>query len=131
MPVAWQPDFSISPEIDDEHRTLLAVAGECAGLEKAGHSEVAVRRLAELLEHVATHFYDEEVLMRRVGFPWYDRHRAEHEAIARATFEFASGFPQCTPAIRDVGKLAKRFVKHLATSDLAIARFIGQCPRAE
>ena len=131
MPLAWQPHFSISPEIDAEHRMLLAVAGECAGFEKSGDTERVVQRLTGLLEHVATHFYDEEVLMRRVGFPGYERHRAEHEAIAGAVFECASRFPHYAPGRHEAAKLARRLVRHLATSDHAIAFFMRQCPTSK
>ena len=94
---------------------------------ETGIPETNAERMAELLEHVATHFYTEEVFMRRIGFPGYEQHKAEHEVIARAAFVLAEQFSTSGLGLAGIADFAARSLKtHLVKSDSAIAYFIRQ-----
>ena len=55
------------PEIDDQHKEFLEIVARCGvATSVCGSPEVMVERMAELLEHVATHFHTEEVLRRSI-----------------------------------------------------------------
>ena len=121
-------NFSISPEIDEDHRNLFEILARCeTGTHEQEQPEANAARMAELLEHVAMHFYTEEVFMRRIGFPGFERHKAEHEAIARAAFALAEQFLTTGLAVAEIVDSAARSLKtHLVKSDSAIACFIHQ-----
>jgi hemerythrin len=121
-----KPENRISPEIDEEHRMFFEIVARCAACTTArvGPEIVAVR-MAELLEHVATHFHTEEVLMRSIGFPEYASHKAEHDAIARAAFALADRFHASGLALAEVSEFAaKSLMTHLVRSDSTIGCFM-------
>jgi hemerythrin len=121
-------DNGISPEIDEEHRMFFEIVARCtAGTTARAGPEIVAERMAELLEHVATHFHTEEVLMRRIGFPEYASHKAEHDAIARAAFALADRFHASGLALAEVSEFAaKSLMTHLVRSDRTIGHFMRQ-----
>jgi len=123
-----EPEDGISPEIDEEHRVFCELAARCAaGATAPVDPEIITERMAELLEHVATHFYTEEVLMRSIGFPGYASHKAEHDAIARAAFALAERFHASGVALAEVSEFAaKSLMTHLVGSDRTIGSFMRQ-----
>jgi hemerythrin len=124
----WEPEDGISPEIDEEHRVFCEIAARCAaGTAARVDPETIAERMAELLEHVATHFYTEEVLMRSIGFPGYASHKAEHAVIARAAFALAERFHTSGLALAEVSEFAaKSLMTHLVGSDRTIGCFMRQ-----
>jgi hemerythrin-like metal-binding protein len=124
----WESDSSLSPEIDEEHREFFEIVERCAaGPTAPVDPAVIAERMAELLEHVATHFHNEEALMRRIGFPGYASHKAEHDAIARAAFALAEGFRDSSLALADVSEFAtKAVMTHVVQSDRTIGCFMRQ-----
>jgi hemerythrin len=123
----WKPENSISPEIDEEHRMFFDIVTRCAaGTTVRGASEIVAERMAELLEHVATHFHTEEALMRSIGFPGYAGHKAEHDAILCAAFALAERFPASGLTLAEVCEFAaKSVMTHLVRSDRTIGCFIA------
>jgi hemerythrin-like metal-binding protein len=123
-----ESDNSLSPEIDEEHKVFFEIVERCAaGPTAPVDPAIIAERMAELLEHVATHFHNEEALMRRIGFPGYASHKAEHDAIARAAFALAEEFPERGLALAEVSEFAaKAVMTHVVKSDKTIGSFIRQ-----
>jgi diguanylate cyclase (GGDEF)-like protein/hemerythrin-like metal-binding protein len=85
--LAWKPAYEAGIEhIDAEHRELFRLANllmEQSVAESGGNTfpEAAKR----LLDHVATHFTNEEAMLREHGYPDTDAHAAQHrQLLARA-----------------------------------------------
>ncbi|HET9595343.1 MAG TPA: hemerythrin family protein [Anaeromyxobacteraceae bacterium] len=72
------------PELDRQHRELFVRLDALIEAIRRGSSRQEVgHTLAFLRQYVVTHFADEEVLMREVGFPGREEHTAEHAAFVR------------------------------------------------
>src|SRR5450432_128527 len=106
----------VTPEIAAEHRMFFEIVARCtAGTTARVSQEIVAERMAELLEHVATHFHTEEAFMRSIGFPGYTPHKAEHDAIARAAFALADRFHTGGLTLSEVAEFAaKSLMAHLA-----------------
>ena len=72
------------PELDRQHRELFVRLDALLEAVRRGSSRQEVSHtLGFLRQYVATHFADEEALMRQVAFPLEDGHVAEHAAFTR------------------------------------------------
>jgi hemerythrin len=70
------------PEIDAEHRTIFAKAGELhqAVLAEKDTAELQAL-LKDLIAHAAKHFAHEEEMMRAASYPGYEWHKGQHDAL--------------------------------------------------
>jgi hemerythrin-like metal-binding protein len=69
--IKWTRNMSVGvPELDDDHKGLLAVIGELAGQTAGDADEELVRRnLNWLLRYAQTHFAREQAVMISCQFP--------------------------------------------------------------
>lgn len=82
--LAWLPDYlSGEPGIDAEHQELVRMINQL--LEQASSSQNDPLRfnaaLDELLQHINTHFENEEALLRRIGYSEIDEHARQHALL--------------------------------------------------
>ena len=108
-------------EVEEQHRVYLGIVERC----QAGDASApAAELMAEMLDHLTAHFHTEEVLMIEIDFPGYQRHQAEHAAIAQAGFDLAA---RCSDGLSmaDVVAFAETWMSpHLGGTDPAIAAFL-------
>ena len=79
----WSDDFSIGiPEIDEDHKRLVQCLDDLFTACFAGQGpQVLSPILDRLMDYTRQHFSHEEDVMRKVGYPGLDDHRAEHAAL--------------------------------------------------
>ncbi len=79
----WKPEMSVGvPEIDDDHRVLIAVINELAEIQGREDRVSELRGcFSHLKSYAEFHFSREEAMMRTAGFPALDGHQAEHRAF--------------------------------------------------
>ena len=71
-------------EIDREHQELhLRVEALVHAIRRGSSRDEVGRTLGYLQKYADTHLTGEDALMRQVGFPDLERHRAEHEDFLR------------------------------------------------
>jgi len=82
--IVWHDRYSIDGGvIDADHRALIAIVNEFAKLSGGTASLARLKAcLAGLRKHTIEHFAREETVMRNVGLPNIDRHKAAHREIA-------------------------------------------------
>ncbi len=102
-------------------RLLDALSGDV-------HNATIDGLLAELVDHTARHFADEEQMMVEAGFPPYEVHKAEHDHVLAEMQARGSRWSQDTDvdALRrwiekDVGDW---FIGHVGSMDLVTAAFV-------
>jgi hemerythrin-like metal-binding protein len=79
----WDDIYSVgNPQIDAQHQRLFDIANRfhAAYVQRAGRERLAWI-FGELLDYTATHFADEEALMRRYNYPDYVQHKAGHDKL--------------------------------------------------
>lgn len=76
----WTEAMSVGlPELDDDHKVLIAVINRLAADSGEGAAEDEVRRsLATLARYAEYHFEREQRVMAACGFPELDTHIEEH-----------------------------------------------------
>lgn len=80
---AWNESYSVRVEpMDEQHRKLFDIINELAEAMKSGKGEAAVRDTVEQLAvYTRTHFLQEEMLMRRTGYPGLPAHQELHRKL--------------------------------------------------
>ncbi|MGD9537052.1 MAG: bacteriohemerythrin [Alphaproteobacteria bacterium] len=78
----WSPVFEIGvPEIDRDHREMVALTNAIRDALMAEQYELSSRLIAELLAAAKAHFEREEALLAHHGFPRLQRHVRYHVGL--------------------------------------------------
>ena len=80
----WNESMSVGvAQFDDDHKKLIVLINELFDAVQAGRGRQALGGvLDELIEYTKTHFCHEEYQLRTLGFPGYEDHKKEHDALA-------------------------------------------------
>jgi hemerythrin len=81
--IEWSDVLSVGiDEIDAQHQVLVDLVNEMHDAIHARHgSEVVQDVLGKLADYTKIHFAVEESLMRILGYPGYEEHKAQHEEL--------------------------------------------------
>jgi len=84
--VEWSDDLSVGiEEIDAQHQVLVDLINEMhEAIHQRHGSEVVQDVLGRLADYTKIHFAVEESLMRILGYPDYEAHKAQHEKLVEA-----------------------------------------------
>ena len=78
----WLETFEIGvPEIDDDHREMLAIMREVEAAAEAEEFQATSRLLDKLMAHSRDHFAREERYLENAGYPDVETHRAYHNSL--------------------------------------------------
>jgi len=85
----WQANMSVGVmEFDAHHRRIIELINKLsASLEKDDNPAVVREVLAEVANYTLYHFFEEEDLMTKHGYPEYPAHRKEHLDLTAKTFQ--------------------------------------------
>ncbi|MDH5510547.1 MAG: bacteriohemerythrin [Nitrospinota bacterium] len=86
----WDDSYSVGyKKLDDQHKNLFRLINELNDLSLQKQSEVTFKDLMEeILEYTAYHFFAEEEIMRKHGFPHVEKHKLEHDEMRRVMRDF-------------------------------------------
>lgn len=92
--ITWSDSYSVnSPEMDAQHKKLVAMINDLHDAMKDGHGKEALgRTLDGLIDYAGIHFADEEKLMVKVNFAELPAHKLEHEAFVKKAFKLQADF---------------------------------------
>jgi hemerythrin len=87
--IEWRKNYRLGiPAIDGEHLILLALLNQIEINIKTERAEECVEDvLASLLFYINFHFTNEEVRMTAAGYPGFEAHKAQHDALMKAVIE--------------------------------------------
>ncbi len=131
MYAEWDSEkFSVGIDLfDSQHKTLLGLINQLHDGMKEGKSKEALGKvLDELMRYTMTHFSDEERLMKKHGFPGYEKHFHEHQELLARVREFKSDYDAEIKimAVEVMGFLADWLVNHIAQSDRGYVPFLKE-----
>ena len=88
----WKADMSVGvKELDDHHTRLFDLINKLDSSLAQGDGVQTTREvLVEVANYTIYHFFAEEALMARHGYPDYASHREEHLALLARTMELMS-----------------------------------------
>lgn len=83
--VTWSASYSTGiPEIDQQHQELVGLLNELHESIVARRGSMACRAVVNrLVAYTQNHFLVEEDMMRRLGYPRLDVHKANHESLLK------------------------------------------------
>ena len=126
--IEWGEEHRIGiEEIDRQHKMLIDTANTLYSEMLVGRGREVLGRILNTLEAYAkSHFKFEERIMERYDYPFYDRHKGEHEEfssmISRLNGEFRAGRLR---AAKDVLEVLKEWIgKHVEEEDRKLALFL-------
>ena len=127
--IKWTPDLALGiEEIDAQHQELFRRADRfVSGLKGSTRQDVGIL-LSYLRLYCVTHFGAEESWMRKVSYPGYEQHKAEHDRFIEHILELSReherrGSPGLEPP-RVAGWLQRWLEEHVSGTDRAFASFV-------
>ena len=122
--VHWEDSYLIGVElIDTEHKKLFDLVNRLFVLEDNANIKEEIREiLYAFREYTITHFEDEEVYMKSIGYPELEEHKFMHEHIVDSLSQIIN-----TPASLSIIKSKMRVVskriliEHIVEEDIKIA----------
>ncbi len=125
----WTDKLSIGVEqIDDEHKKLISIINEYHDNISNGSSETAIRKAVEgLVQHVQTHFANEEKLMEKHNYPQLAIHRYLHEKLTQDVFQYVEKLQTGQKILNlDMAIFLKGWLEnHIAETDKKIGIFLN------
>jgi len=90
----WKEIYSVgNPQIDEQHQKLFEIANRFSrAYDENTGSESLTSIFEELLAYTQFHFRDEEALMKKCGFPDFDKHRANHDKLINVVLSLKKNF---------------------------------------
>jgi len=128
----WTEKCSVGiPELDAQHRHLIALLGELEKCMQSGEGDgVVVEALKELSRYAETHLQREELVLRVRGYPGYAEHKAEHEVYRTKLAALQVQSERGDFAVRLTNFVTEWWRFHVQGSDQQYARFFrNQAPK--
>jgi hemerythrin-like metal-binding protein len=116
------------PQIDSQHRMLIALVNEFSAAVDAGSSRTELElRVTQLIEAFRVHFGSEERLMQSSSFPELTPHADEHRKLIAQMTGLRDGLGSGDVMLCDALSLFVRLwtEQHIAGPDRAFAQFLG------
>ena len=127
--IKWTPDLALGiEEIDAQHQELFRRADRfVAGLSAPTRQDVGIL-LSYLRLYCVTHFGAEESWMRKVNYPAYEQHKAEHDGFIEHILELSREHERRGSPGLEAGRVAswlERWLEgHVSGTDRAFASFV-------
>jgi len=126
----WSEAYSVGhPDIDSQHKRLFQLAEQLHAAMTAGKGkQVLSTTLANLIAYTKRHFSDEEILMESHRYPFYQQHRAEHQALTQKVLQFQKAFEadRATVTVELLQFLSNWLREHIGTVDRKVGDYLKQ-----
>ena len=127
--IPWSDKLSVSVNsVDEQHKELVRMLNELnAALDSGQAGTVIGRILRGLIHYTASHFAHEEDLMRRQGYPGYQKHRKEHQRLVARVFDLQAQFDTGRADINtEVLNFLKQWLtEHIQGSDKEMGMYLS------
>jgi hemerythrin len=128
LSLKWQKSYSVGIiDIDAQHKKLFSFYDDLVdAIYKGETNENLGKCLDGLLNYVVVHFDTEEAYMSKLGYPEYEKHKAEHKALREKTYylhkDYSEGKPVLTLELLDFFR--KWISQHVLTTDKKYQPFL-------
>ena len=135
--LSWTPDLATGfAAIDADHQEIIGLANSLAR-DPAGHEAMGgtLAILKYMEAHVAKHFFAEEELMARYGYPHMFEHMAEHGRIVEYVTNLCREVRNDNADVHTLSVsnrlLCNWMVSHITNHDLKLAEFLRPVARED
>ena len=125
MSIEWKSSYAIGvAEIDAEHRELFRIANSLLTAKTCTEQTTCAMGL---YQYTNFHFKHEEQLMRRIDYPGYDEHYAQHEDLISRLNVIAQHIAIGTLDAFNLDKFMTHWLlTHIRLSDTKLASHIAK-----
>jgi hemerythrin-like metal-binding protein len=91
----WSDDFALGNElIDSQHQRLFALLERLQQTLDSNTEKdaIIIATLEKLTDYTQQHFLEEERLMARINYPWFDQHKQQHDELIARVAALKEGF---------------------------------------
>ena len=125
----WRDEYNTNvKEMDEDHRELFkAVSDLYDAITVREDSSFLNKTLDFLIGYTKKHFKAEEMLMKRQGFPGYQRQKKQHDKFLEDVLEMAvrTRKGEIKMTVEFVSFLKEWIIKHILTEDRKYGRLLG------
>jgi hemerythrin-like metal-binding protein len=126
--VQWSDSYSLGlPEIDDQHKTLIDLMNDLwAAIAANAPIEDNQKILLRLEQYTVAHFGAEETMMRTMGYPDFEAHRAAHQGFVKRLQAEGERLQKGERLNLDILHFLRDWlVNHILVSDKAYAAYLA------
>jgi hemerythrin len=127
--IEWRDEFKVGvPVIDREHQELIALINKAHAHMAEPDSDVTISDfLGEIYAHIATHFDDEEQLMRAARYDQFEEHADEHARLLDEMRDMMRDYEHRHQYKEDelFARLRDWFINHFKTHDARLHGRLG------
>ena len=124
----WNDKLEISvPEIDEQHKILVGYVNKLHDASRTDKGdEVVGPIISGLVNYTVYHFFAEEGLMEKNGFPEYEQHRKEHLELTEKTMDFFTDYhAEKGDIVNSLCAFLREWLTgHIMVSDVKLASFL-------
>jgi hemerythrin len=125
--IEWSDTLGLGiDEIDSQHRVLVELIDEMHEAVHERHGGEVVRNvLSKIADYTKIHFAVEESLMRLLGHPAYEAHKAQHEELIRGILDIQKkmAIGMIAVGLEDTHVLKNWLTRHILESDRQYGRY--------
>jgi len=94
--ITWSDSLSVKvKQFDDQHKKLVDMVNQLFDAMKSGKgNQVMGDILKQLIAYTQTHFAAEERLMKQYGYPDFEAHKKEHNALVIQVLDLQKQFQE-------------------------------------
>lgn len=94
--ISWSDSLSVKvKQFDDQHKKLVDMVNQLFDAMKAGKgNQVMGDILKSLIQYTQTHFAAEERIMKQYGYPDFEAHKKEHNALVMQVLDLQKQFQE-------------------------------------
>lgn len=113
-------------EIDEQHKILISILNELyENLQKGAVSDQVDEILKKLKDYTDYHFKTEEMMMRKINFPYLTFHLNEHKNFLSKLIELVENKASTTSFKLEILLFLRDWlVKHIIASDRKIKKYL-------
>jgi hemerythrin-like metal-binding protein len=122
----WDDSMNLGDAmIDRQHKTLVDLINKVHVVSQSADRDVEIMHsLTSMYLYAKEHFFDEEGLMDRLGYPGTAAHKAQHRAFVEKTHALTDA---CLEGDMDIAELSTFLItwlrNHIAVEDVKILRY--------
>ncbi len=125
----WKEDFCIVVDAaDTDHRALIDTINRLYDeFGEPDHPRDAASLISDVLTAVATHFLEEEELMRTAAYQGFERHKEDHDRLLDELHDMMEAFAGADEpdSVELSLRLEPWFARHFHSYDAAMIRALG------
>ncbi|MDR3641288.1 MAG: bacteriohemerythrin [Humidesulfovibrio sp.] len=122
----WDDSLNLGdPLLDRQHKTLIALLNRASEACQASDKDTEIMHcLTGMYLYAKEHFFDEEGLMDRLGYPDRDAHKKQHKFFVDKTHAFTDGQLEGSLNAPDLLAFLTTWLReHITVEDAKILRF--------